>query len=66
MSTSHAGMTVNDQSMQKMIPTAVNRPNARTGAMGERAKERNPMAVVIDVFTTGGAISVIVSDTMAT
>ena len=56
-STSNAGIAVSVHSMQNKIPTAAKIPNARTGASGEMANERNPIAVVIAVATTGKLIS---------
>ena len=60
-----AGMTVSDQSMQKLMPTAAKRPKERTAAIDEAAKERKPKAVVREVREIGRASSRIVSTTAA-
>jgi hypothetical protein len=43
------------------MPTAANSPKAWTGGRGEMAKERNPTAVVTQVWATGQAISSMVA-----
>ena len=62
-SVSNAGITESDQQRQNITPMAVKMPKACTGPSGENANDRNPIAVVSDVFTTGHTISSIVRDT---
>ena len=56
-STSSAGITVSVHTMQNTIPTAVKMPKARTGASGDRANARKPIAVVQPVAITGRLVS---------
>src|SRR5947209_16402281 len=51
-----AGTAVKEKNRPNSTPTPVKMPKARTGARGENAKEKKPIAAVTEVAATGSAI----------